>query len=124
AVAPLAAPGLPVLVVNPRQVRDFGKARGQLAKTDAISAAILAHFADAMRPPVRPLPDATTQELHQWLARRRQLVEMMTAENNRLPGAARAVRPAIQAHLGQLRRPLEGLEPRRNAPLEPRPVVP
>src|SRR5262249_23163718 len=73
--AALAAAGLPVVVVNPRQVRDFSKASGQLAKTDAISAAILAHFADAMRPPVRPLPDATTQDLHEWLARRRQVVE-------------------------------------------------
>jgi len=122
AVAALAAAGLPVVVVNPRQVRDFGKARGQLAKTDAISAAILAHFADAMRPPVRPLPDATTQELHQWLARRRQLVEMMTAENNRLPGAARAVRPSIQAHLGQLRRQLKGIERRLKALIERSPV--
>lgn len=122
AVAALAAAGLPVVVVNPRQVRDFGKASGQLAKTDAISAAILAHFADAMRPPVRPLPDATTQELHQWLARRRQLVEMLTMETNRLPGAAPAIRPSIRAHMGQLRRQLKEIERRLKALIERSPV--
>src|SRR5262245_24883 len=69
-VATLVGAGLPVVVVNPRQVRDFGRATGHLAKTDAISAAVLAHFADAIRPPIRPLPDSATQELQHWLARR------------------------------------------------------
>ncbi len=110
AVAALAAAGLPVVVVNPRQVRDFGKASGKLAKTDAISAALLAHFGEAMQPPVRPLPDATTQQLQQWLARRRQLVEMLTAEGNRLQGAAPAIRPTIRAHVAWLRRQLRRVE--------------
>jgi transposase len=88
AVGALAAAGLPVQAVNPRQVRDFGKATGKLAKTDAIDASILAHFADAVRPAVRPLPDAQTQALSMLLARRRQLVEMQTAERNRRAGVS------------------------------------
>jgi len=109
-VAALAAAGLPVVVVNPRQVHDFAKAVGQLAKTDAISAAVLAHFAEAVQPPVRSLPDATTQELQHWLARRRQLVEMLTAEENRRQAAPLLVRPQIQAHLSWLRRQLTQVE--------------
>lgn len=110
AVAALAAAGLPVVVVNPRQVHDFAKATGQLAKTDAISAAVLAHFGEAIRPPVRPLPDATAQELQHWLARRRQLVEMLTAEQNRLPGAPGAVQAQIREHITWLRRQLHSVE--------------
>jgi len=110
AVAALAAAGLPVVVVNPRQVHDFAKATGQLAKTDVISAAVLAHFGEAIRPPVRPLPDATAQELQHWLARRRQLVEMLTAEQNRLPGAPGAVQAQIREHISWMRRQLKDVE--------------
>ena len=95
----LVAAGLPVVVINPRQARDFAKATGQLAKTDAIDVAILAQFAEVVRPPVRPLPDAQTQELAALIARRRQLIEMRTAESNRLGSAAKRVRPGIAAHL-------------------------
>jgi transposase len=98
-VAALAAAGLPVVVVNPRQVRDFAKATGQLAKTDTLDARILAHFADAVRPAVRPLPDAETAALQALLARRRQLVAMRTAEQNRLASAPRPVQADIAAHL-------------------------
>jgi transposase len=122
AAAALAAAGLPVVVVNPRQVRDFGRASGKLAKTDAISAALLAHFGEVMRPPIRPLPDATTQELQHWLARRRQLVEMLTAEQNRLPMAPRSLRPTILAHLGWLRRQLKGVERRLKEQIQRSPV--
>ena len=122
AAAAVAAAGLPVVVVNPRQVRDFSRATGQLAKTDAISAAVLAHFAEAIRPPVRPLPDATTQELQHWLARRRQLVEMLTAEQNRLQGAPRVIGPEIQAHIGWLRRQLKSVERRLKEQIERSPV--
>ena len=83
-VAGLAAAALPVVVVNPRQVRDFAKATGQLAKTDRIDADILARFADTVRPAVRPLADAEAQELEALLARRRQLLDMLQAERNRL----------------------------------------
>ena len=80
----LAAAELPVVVVNPRQARDFAKATGQLAKTDALDARALAHFAEAVRPALRPLPDAQTRALSAQLTRRRQLVEMLTAEKNRI----------------------------------------
>jgi transposase len=86
-VAALAATGLPVAVINPRQARDFAKATGQLAKTDALDARALAHFAEAVRPTPRPLPDAQAAELRALLARRRQLVAMRTAEQNRLGNA-------------------------------------
>ena len=83
-VAALAAASLPVVVVNPRQVRDFARATGQLAKTDRLDADILALFAERVRPEVRALPDADAQELDALLARRRQLLEMLQAERNRL----------------------------------------
>src|SRR5438876_3421283 len=82
-VAALAAAKLPVVAVNPRQARDFAKATGKLAKTDRIDAQVLAHFAEAVRPEVRPLPDVATQELAVLVARRRQLMEMRVAEQNR-----------------------------------------
>ena len=85
-VAALAADALPVVVVNPCQVRDFARASGKLAKTDALDAAVLAHFAEAMQPPVRPLRDAETQVLNSLVARRRQLIDILVAEKN--PGAA------------------------------------
>ena len=91
-VAALAATGLPVAVVNPRQARDFAKATGQLAKTDALDARALAHVAEAVRPTPRPLPDAQADELRALLARRRQLVAMRTAEQNRLGSAPRGSR--------------------------------
>lgn len=102
----LAAAGLPVVVVNPRQVRDFAKATGQLAKTDALDAAVLAQFAEAVRPPRRPLPDAATQALQALLTRRRQLLAMRTAEQNRLGSAPSPVRTRIRAHLTWLSREL------------------
>jgi transposase len=100
----LAAAGLPVVVVNPRQVRDFARAAGRLAKTDALDAQTLAHFAEVMRPPLRPLPDAQTQRLGAILTRRRQLIEMLTAEKNRLASARSPVRKRVQAHIRWLER--------------------
>ena len=102
--------GLPVVVVNPRQVRDFAKATGTLAKTDALDAAVLAHFAAAVRPTPRPLPDAATQSLAALVTRRRQLVEMLTAERNRLGSAPRVLRAEIQAHITWLKRRLGRLD--------------
>jgi transposase len=106
----LLAAGLPVSVVNPRQVRDFARATGQLAKTDAIDARVLARFGDAIRPALRPLPDAATQELAALVTRRRQLIGMLTAEKNRLRLAAQAVRQDIQQHIRWLERRLAGLD--------------
>jgi transposase len=107
AVASVAAAGLPIQAVNPRQVRDFGKATGKMAKTDAIDARILAHFADAVRPAIRPLPDTQTQALSMLLARRRQLVEMMTAERNRRSGVSPSIRAEIDEHLTWLKTRLD-----------------
>jgi transposase len=87
-VAALASRELPVVVVNPRQVRDFARATGQLAKTDAIDAQVLARFGEAIRPDVRPLPDETTRLVRALVSRRRQLQEMLIAEQNRLISAA------------------------------------
>ena len=85
-VAALASAALPVVVVNPRQVRDFARATGTLAKTDALDAAVLAHFADSVRPTVRPLRDAETQVLNSLVTRRHQVVTMLVSEKNRLGG--------------------------------------
>jgi transposase len=84
----LAAAGLPVVVVNPRQARDFARATGQLAQTEALDARALAHFADVIRPTSRPLPDAQTQELRALLGRCQPLIGMRTAEQNRLAGTS------------------------------------
>jgi len=108
--AALAAAGLPVAVVNPRQVRDFARAIGQLAKTDALDAAVLARFAELVRPTPRPLPDAQTQELAALLARRRQLVSMLSAERQRLDTAVPALRPHLQRHIAWLEQELSQWE--------------
>lgn len=109
-VAALAAAGLPVVVVNPRQVRDFAKATGRLAKTDALDAQVLARFGEAVRPEPRPLPDAEAQALQALVARRRQVVGMLTAEKNRLGSALPPVRKRIQSHLRWLHQELADLE--------------
>jgi len=102
----LGAAKLPVAVVNPRQVRDFARATGTLAKTDGIDAQVLAHFAEAVRPVCRPLPDAQQQELEALLARRRQLVAMVTMEKNRLRSVLAKVRPRLEAHIDWLEKEL------------------
>jgi len=104
--AALAAANLPVVMVNPRQVRDFAKATGKLAKTDAIDARVIAHFAAIVTPPLRSLPDSQTRELAATLARRRQVVEMITAERNRLATSPKAVRERIKAHIAWLEKEL------------------
>lgn len=102
----LAAAGLPVVIINPRQVRDFARATGQLAKTDRLDAKVLAQFAQAIRPAVRPVPDEQTQTLAALVARRRQLIEMLTAEKNRLRLAARPIQKRVQAHIAWLEKEL------------------
>ena len=109
-VAALAAAALPVVVVNPRQVRDFGRATGVLAKTDALDATVLAHFADAVRPSVRPLKDADTQVLDSLAARRQQVMTMLVSEKNRLGTAISTVRPRIEAHIAWLDQELADLD--------------
>lgn len=102
AAAALAAAGLEVAVVNPRQVRDFGRATGRLAKTDKLDAAVIAAFAEAVKPQPRPLPDAERQDLIDLVARRRQLVEMRAAEKIRRGQLAAALRPRLDQHLAFL----------------------
>ena len=109
-VASLVAAGLPVAVVNPRQVRDFAKAVGRLAKTDRIDAAVLARFAEAVRPEPRPLSEERTAELSALVGRRRQLLAMVTAEGNRLTRAPKALRRGLKAHLKWLRKEVERTE--------------
>jgi transposase len=109
-VAALGVAGLPVAVVNPRQVWDFAKATGRLAKTDRLDAQVLAHFAQAVRPQPRPLPDTQGQELAALLTRRQQLVQMLTAEKNRLGSALPPVRPSLQAHIRWLEHQLSELD--------------
>jgi transposase len=110
AVAALAAAGLPVAVVNPPQVRDFARAVGQLAKTDVLDAQVLAYFAEAIHPTPRPLPDAQAQELTALLARRHQLIQMQTAERQRLDTALPRVRTQIERHLAWLEAELTELD--------------
>ena len=109
-VSALAAASLPLVVVNPRQVRDFAKATGGLAKTDALDAQVLAQFAEAVRPPLRPLRDADTQELNELTTRRNQLMTMLVAEKNRLGRGTGAVHPRIKAHINWLEQELKGLD--------------
>ena len=109
-VAALAAAALPVVVVNPRQVRDFAKATGTLAKTDTLDAGVLAHFADAVRPEVRPLKDAETQVLKSLTAHRHQVMTMLVSEKNRLGTAIGAVSPRIEAHIAWLEQELNDLD--------------
>jgi len=108
----LAAAGLPVVVINPRQARDFAKATGKLTKTDKVDARGLAHFGEAVKPQVRPLPDEQTQALAALLTRRRQLVEMLAAEKNRLVTVQHrpALKRDVEAHIKWLEKRIEHLD--------------
>lgn len=112
AVAALAGAGLPVVAINPGQVRDFARATGRLAKSDAIDAAELARFGDRIRPEVRPHRDADAQELEALVVRRRQVVDMITAEKNRLSAAppSKRVRTAIGKTIKWLEKQLEEVD--------------
>lgn len=122
-VAELGANAIPVAVVNPRQVRDFAKATGRLAKTDAIDAAVLGHFAESIRPEPRPVPDEITVELQALVTRRRQLIDMRTAEMNRLETCrVQQVRRNIQKVINMLTKQIDKVDDDidttiRNSPL-------
>jgi transposase len=106
-VGQLATAGLRVAVVNPRQARDFAKAIGVLAKTDRVDAQILARFAQAVKPAVRPLKPEETLALEAILTRRRQIIEMITAESNRLSSAAPRIAKQIRQHIAWLEKRLD-----------------
>ena len=109
--AGLASAGLPVAVVNPRQIRDFARATGRLAKTDALDARVIALFAEAIRPPARPVPDAQAQALGELMARRRQLVDMLGAELNRRRRLRdRRLQRQLDAHIAWLEEALRRLD--------------
>ena len=119
--AALHAAGLPVVVINPRQVRDFAKALGQLAKTDRLDARVLAHFAAAIKPPLRPIKSRDELELDALVGRRGQLVEMLTAEKNRRGSAATdTVRKEIKKHIDWLKDRIAELDEQLQALLKVR----
>lgn len=121
--AALHAAGLPVVIINPRQVRDFAKAVGQLAKTDRLDARILAHFAAAVKPPLRPLKSQNEAELDALSGRRRQLIEMLTAEKNRHGSAATdTVRDEIKEHIDWLEERIDELDQQLQGLLKCSPV--
>lgn len=124
--APLAhalkVAGIPVAVVNPREVRDFAKATGKLAKTDRLDAKVLAHFAAAIKPEPHPLADLEIEELKAILARRRQVSEMITAEKNRLHSARSSVKEDIKAHIAWLSKEMAKIETNLRGKIEESPV--
>lgn len=121
-VGTLAAAGFPVVVVNPRQVRDFAKASGRLAKTDTIDAQVLAWFGEALQPTVRPLASEDSHELEALLSRRRQVVEMLTAEKQRLQRAPAVVQAGIREHIRWLEEELAALEKELQARIQRSPL--
>ena len=122
-VAALAVEELPVVVVNPRQVGEFARAIGKLAKTDALDGSVLAHFGEAVKPPVRPLRDAETQALNSLVARRHQVMSMLISEKHRLNTTiAVAVRSSIEAHIEWLQRELDDLDTNLRKTLQQSPV--
>lgn len=121
-VAELAAAGLPVAVINPRQVRDFAKATGRLAKTDTLDADVLANFGQALRPPLRELKDEQTQMLTALMTRRRQMVEMLSAEKNRLAMAPKGIRREIRKHIEWLEARIELVDRQIRDTIEQSPI--
>lgn len=121
-VGVLADAGMPVAVVNPRQVRDFARSTGKLAKTDSIDSKVLAHFAEVIHPEPRPVPQGEAELLSALLARRRQLIQMLTAEKNRLERAEPAVRVDLKDHIGYLEKRLDRLDDDLTGMLKDSPV--
>lgn len=118
----LAIAGLAVAVVNPRRVRDFAKALGTLAKTDKVDAGVIAHFGENIGPEARGVPEEEARELDALTTRRQQLVEMRTAEKNRLGVAARSQKPAIQEHIKYLDQQIEKIEQELEEVIEKSPL--
>jgi transposase len=122
AVSALAVAEIPLVIANPRQVRDFARSTGKLAKTDKLDAQMLARFADAVRPERRPLPDETQQRLEALLVRRRQLLGMVTAERNRRRRAPAMTRGELDEHLAWLQLRVEAIEDELNKTIRSSPL--
>ena len=122
AVSAMAVAGIPLAIVNPRQVRDFARSTGKLAKTDKLDAQMLARFADAVRPEPRPLPDETQQRIEALLVRRRQLLGMVTAERNRRRRAPALTRAEIDEHLAWLQVRIDAIEDELNKTIRSSPL--
>ncbi|MDA0799333.1 MAG: IS110 family transposase [Chloroflexi bacterium] len=122
AVGVFASAGLPVVVVNPRQVRDFARATGKLAKTDAVDARVLAHFAETVQPQVRALPSEEARELEALVARHRQIVEMLTAERNRFRATPSPVQDDVREHITWLEQRLDKIDGELQSRLRASPV--
>ena len=122
AVIALCDAGIVVAIVNPRHVRDFAKACGQLAKTDRIDAAILAHFADKIRPVPRPMPSEETRALDALITRRRQLVDMLAVEKNRLVTARKVMKIDILRHINFLEKSIGQMDKDLQVSVEDSPV--
>ncbi len=120
--AALGAARLPVVVINPRRMRAFAQAEGRRAKTDKIDAALLARFAERIRPEARPLPEAERAELEALVTRRRQLLEMLTAEKHRLKRAPRAARPSLKRHIAYLENEAQALSEEIDQRIEQSPL--
>ena len=120
--AAIATGGLPIANVNPRQIRDFARATGELAKTDKLDARILALFAERVQPPIRPLPDDDARDLEAHLQRRRQVMEMLIAEKQRLSMARPAIEKTIKAHIKYLQRQLSDIDDDLGKAIEKSPV--
>jgi transposase len=121
-VGVLAAEGLPVVVVNPRQIRDFAKATGRLAKTDAIDAQTIARFGETVRPEIRDLKSPEMQELAALNTRRCQIIQMITAEKNRLATATKWTREDIKRHIAWLKESLHEVNDELNKSIRNSPV--
>ena len=118
----LVLAGLPVAVVNPRQVRDFAKAMGMLAKTDKVDAGVLALFGERIRPEPRGVPEKEVRELNALITRRAQLKEMLTAEKNRMGVAPRTMRPSILEHVRWMESQVKELEAELNQVIQASPI--
>ncbi len=122
AAGAMAAASLPVSIVNPRWVKNFSRASGIVAKTDKIDARVIARFADKMRPEPRPLKDEHTQELEALLTRRRQLVDMLTAEKNRFKRAQGPISDSIRTHILWLKQSLKEVDKNLNNSIKSSPL--
>jgi transposase len=121
-VAELLTHKLPVSVINPQRIRNFARATGQLAKTDSIDAAVLSHFGEALRPRAQPITDSCLDELRELLTRRRQLIDMMVVEKNRLGLARKGVRGEILQHIGWLEKRIATLDNDMNQRIQSTPA--